>query len=245
MLFRLLAAGLFIWFGLSPALAADISVTHMSIGGVDRSYALYVPQTAAAGGAPLLVLLHGSGDSGESIAQLWKDMADRNGIVLLAPYARHDDAWRLADDGPDVIHAMVDAVGAKVPVDGKRIYLFGHSGGAVYALLLGMLEAPYFAAVAVHAGSWREPSEFNAIKYAQRKIPVAIVIGDQDEYFSMASVRRTEDALKTAGFPVEVTVIPGHHHTFGETDAPGIDNDAWSFLSAHALDGPPAFVTYR
>ncbi len=240
-IFTLVLAGL--W--LHAARAAEIARGHASIGGVDRTYALYVPQTAAAGGAPLLVLLHGSGGSGLRIAQLWKDMAERNGIVLLAPDAFRNDRWRLREDSPEVIHAIIDAACAPVPVDGRRIYLFGQSGGAVYALLLGMLEAPYFAAVAVHAGSWRNAQDYNAIKFARRKIPVAIIIGSEDEFFSVASVRRTEDALRTAGFPVQTTILPGQHHAFFEGNAAEIEDDAWRFLSGHALDGPPAFVSYR
>ena len=246
MILRLSMLGLFLWLAAAAqAQTADIVTQHTSVDGVDRSYALYVPETATPKGAPLLVLLHGSGGNGMGIAQLWKDKADQEGIVLLAPNARHNDAWRLKADAPDVIHAMVDEVGAKIPLDGQKIYLFGQSGGAVYSLMLGMLEAPYFAAIAIHAGSWRDPSEYKAIQFAQRKIPMAIIIGDLGEYFSVASVRRTEDALKMAGFPVEVTVIPGQHHGFNETDAPEIEHDAWCFLSAHTLDGAPAFVTYR
>jgi dienelactone hydrolase len=108
-----------------------------------------------------------------------------------------------------------------------------------------MLESPYFAAVAVHAGSWRHPDECRAIKFAQRKIPLNIIIGDEDEFFTMASVNNTRDALEKAGFPIEVTVIPGQHHGFNPADAPEIEHDAWTFLSSHSLDGPPGFVTYR
>jgi len=230
---------------LHPACAAEIVAGHITLAGADRTYALYAPPGASQTGAPLLVLLHGSGGNGHRIAELWKDMADKNGIILLAPDAFRNDRWRLREDGPDVIHAIIGAACAALPVDGKRIYLFGQSGGAVYALMLGMLEAPYFAAVAVHAGSWRNARDYNAIAFARRKIPVSIIIGSEDEFFSMASVRRTQDALKAAGFPAEVTVLPGQHHAFYEANAAEIEKDAWTFLSAHSLDSAPAFISYR
>ena len=246
MAFRFAVLGLCLWLSAAPAArAAGVWLEHTQVDGVARTYALYVPQTANPKGAPLLVLLHGSGGNGAGIAELWKDKADKEGIVLLAPDARHNDAWRLKQDAPGILHALIDEVGAKYMIDGRRIYLFGQSGGAVYSLMLAMLESPYFAAVAVHAGSWRYPEEFKAIGFAQRKIPLAIVIGDQDAHFTIASVRRTEDALKAAGFPVQVTVIAGQHHGFNAGNAPEIENDAWAFLSAHALIGAPAFVIYR
>ncbi len=230
---------------LNPAGAAEIAIQHIEAGGRHRTYALYVPPTASSAGAPLLVLLHGSGGSGAHIAELWMATADREGIILVAPDAWHNDAWRLKDDPPDVIHAMIDEAGANHAIDARRIYLFRQSGGAVYSLLLGMLEAPYFAAVAVHAGSWRHAQDYNAIKFAQRKIPVAVIIGSEDEFFPIASVRRTEEALHSAGFPTEVTILPGQHHAFFDGNAAEIENDAWQFLSGYALDGPPAFVSYR
>jgi len=226
------------------ARGADIAKHDVSFGGRARSYYLYVPPSLPGAPAPLLVLLHGSGRDGHAIIRLWKADADRHGLVLLAPNALHLSAWRLRDDGPGFIRAAIAAVAGGYSIDARRVYLFGQSGGAVYALLLSMLESRFFAATAVHAGAWRTPLEYRALGYLKRKIPVAIVVGDRDEFFSLAAVHKTEGAMKRAGIPIAVTVIAGQHHWYDDKSAPRINPIAWDFLKARELDRPPVFSLY-
>ncbi len=199
-----------------------------------RSYSLFVPQSASASAAPLLVLLHGSYGTGAAIVGAWTAIAEQEGIVLVGPDAREREAWQLRADSPQFIRALIDDVAAKHPLDRSRIYLFGNSGGAVYALTLSMLESQLFAATAVHAGAWRGRNEFRAVPYAQRKIPIAIFIGDKDEYFPLFTVRKTQSALEQAGHPVRVTVIPGHSHSYAQAAAE-VNRDAWDFMKANRL----------
>ena len=235
-------AALVLWPTLASA--ADIAKRTLAFGERMRSYYLYVPESLPAGRAPLLVLLHGSGRDGHAIIRLWKADADRNGIMLLAPNALHRDAWRLRDDSPDFIRAAIDAAASEHAIDARRLYLFGQSGGAVYALLLSMIESEYFAATAVHAGAWRTPLEFRALHYLKRNIPVAIVIGSRDEFFPLAAVHKTERAMKRAGIPIEVTVIAGQHHWYNGKSAPQINPISWEFLRSKHLAQPPVFSRY-
>jgi poly(3-hydroxybutyrate) depolymerase len=198
-----------------------------------RSYSLFVP-TSAAAPSPLLVLLHGSYGTGAALVSWWMSLAEQEGIVLAAPEARERAAWQLRADGPQFIRAVIEQVAAKHPIDRGRIYLFGSSGGAVYSLTLSMLESQLFAATAVHAGAWRAPNEFRAVPYAKRKIPIAIFIGDKDEYFPLFAVRKTQSALEKAGHPVQVTVIPGHTHPYADV-ALEVNRSAWQFMKANRL----------
>jgi poly(3-hydroxybutyrate) depolymerase len=202
--------------------------------GLKRSYALFAPASAATSPAPLLVLLHGSYGSGAAIVSWWTSIAEQEGIVLVGPDAREREAWQLRADGPQFIRALIDNVAAKHPIDRGRIYLFGSSGGAVYSLTLSMLESQLFAATAVHAGAWRAPNEFRAVPYAKRKIPIAIFIGDKDEYFPLFAVRKTQSALEKAGHPVTVTVIAGHTHPYADV-ALEVNRSAWQFMKANRL----------
>lgn len=201
---------------------------------VKRSYSLFAPPTAAATGAPLLVLLHGSFGNGAGIVSSWIPVAEQEGIVLAGPDAREREAWQLRADGPEFIRALIDNVAIKHSIDRSRIYLFGVSGGAVYSLTLSMLESQLFAATAVHAGAWRAPNEFRAIPYARRKIPIAIFVGDRDEYFPVFAVRKTQKVLEKAGHTVSVTVIPGHRHAYGEVAAE-VNRSAWEFMKGNRL----------
>jgi poly(3-hydroxybutyrate) depolymerase len=193
----------------------------------------------------LLVLLHGSYGNGGDMIALWQADADREGIILVAPNALYKDGWRVGPDGPEFVCALADEIAGRYHADRRRIYLFGHSGGAVFALHLAILESKFFAAAAVLAGAFREARDFSAIPYATRKTPLAIVIGDKDQFFAMSSVTNTQHVLERAGFPVQVTVVPGMNHWYTQKVAPGVNATAWDFLKTQALGDPPAYVAYH
>jgi poly(3-hydroxybutyrate) depolymerase len=212
-----------------------VSADSFEFAGIKRSYSLFVPTSAtAAAPAPLIVLLHGSYSNAAAIVSWWTSIAEQEGIVLVAPDAREREAWQLRADGPQFIRALIDEAAAKQPIDRGRIYLFGSSGGAVYSLTLSMIESQLFAATAVHAGAWRAPKEFRAVPYAKRKIPIAIFIGDKDEYFPLFAVRKTQSALEKAGHPVKLTVMPGHRHAYADV-ALEVNRNAWQFMKANRL----------
>lgn len=220
----------------SPAVSAAPSKESFQFAGLKRSFSLFTPPPAGDSPAPpLLVLLHGSYSDGRAIVSWWTDVASSEGIVLAGPDAREREAWQIRADGPQFIRALIDAVELKHPIDRRRIYLFGSSGGAVYSLTLSMIESELFAATAVHAGVWRTGNEFRAVPYAKRKLPVAIFIGDKDEYFPLLAVRKTQSALEQAGHPVSVTVIPGHTHAYSKV-APEVNRSAWEFLKVNRLE---------
>jgi poly(3-hydroxybutyrate) depolymerase len=244
-MFKSFLTALAIAFALQPALAAgDIAKETIAFGGRDRTYYLYVPAAPAPVPMPMIVLLHGTGGNGLYMAQMWEDVATREGIALLAPDSLHSGAgWDLRVDGPDYIRAVLAQVGAAHAIDSQRVYLFGQSGGAVYALQLGMLESEFFAAVAVHAGSWRHPDEYEAMRYAKRKIPVSISIGDKDEYFSMESVQNTQRVLTDGGFPITVNILKDRVHRYSDVPA-NFNAGVWTFLRGHVLPGDPKYADY-
>jgi poly(3-hydroxybutyrate) depolymerase len=227
-----------------PAQAAVPVRQTLSFDGQDRTYYLYVPD-GGQGLLPMVVLLHGSGGNGAFMISRWQDIAAREHIFLLAPDSLHTDiGWDIRNDGPDYIHAAIQTVAAGHPIDFHRLYLFGQSGGAVYALNLAMLESEYFAAAAYHAGGWRKPAEYHFTDYAKRKIPVAAYVGDKDEYFSLSSVQETERILTQRSFPAELHLLPGRVHAY--TDVPADFHDTvWSFLKANVMTDLPKYAPYR
>jgi len=229
----------------TEALAADkITKETFGHGGTTRTYYLYVPESVtSASPAPLLVLLHGSGRNGLTLAEPWKDLAKKQGIILAGPDAITSAGWNMGPDGPAFLSALVDVVSAQHPVDPRRVYLFGHSAGAVHALVLGLLESQYFAAAAVHAGAL-PPEVYPYIARAPRKIPLAIWVGTNDAFFPLKAVRATRDALVAEKLDVKLTEIGGHTHDYYGS-ASGINREAWDFLKPHALDADPVFTKYE
>lgn len=207
-----------------------------------RSYYLFVPATLKAP-APLIVLLHGSGRNGMSLVEKWKDLASKEGLIIVGPDAESGGGWSTPGDGPDFLHDLVEALKSQYPIDPRRVYLFGHSAGAVFALLMSTIESEYFAATAVHAGAFRSPQEFQTMGNATRKIPLAIWVGTNDPYFSLRDVRATRDAFSSQGFTIEVTEMAGHDHWYYDL-APGINRDAWGFLKKYELTTDPRYSEY-
>jgi poly(3-hydroxybutyrate) depolymerase len=219
-----------------------VSKESIESGGRKRTYYLFAPASLKPQ-APLVVLFHGSGRDGLSLVEKWKDLAAREGFLIVGPNSRDSSLWRIPDDGPEFIRDLVEALRAKYTLDARRVYLFGHSAGAVFALHLALRESEYFAAAAVHAGAWREQGEFDSLEQAKRKTSVAIVVGDRDSFFPLDAVRATEAALKEHGHRVEVTVMKGHDHWYYDL-APGINRGAWDFLKGKSLDADPKYTAH-
>jgi poly(3-hydroxybutyrate) depolymerase len=211
--------------------------------GKKRTYYLFVPSTVKSP-APLIITLHGSGRNGLSLVEKWKDLASKEGIIIAGPDSQNSQSWNTPEDGPDFLQELVEELKSKYPVNPRRVYLFGHSGGAVFALGISMFESKYFAATAIHAGAWREAQEFSLIDYAKRKIPVAIVVGDKDQFFPVASVKATGERLKEKGFDVEMTVMKGHTHWYYDA-GPKINAQLWEFLKKYELGEEPEYERYQ
>jgi predicted esterase len=219
-----------------------VSKETIESGGRKRAYYLFAPASLKPS-APLVVLLHGSGRDGLSLVDKWKELAAREGFLVAGPNSRDSKGWSVPNDGPDFIRDLVEALRAKYALDARRVYLFGHSAGAVFAMNLLMMESEYFAAAAVHAGAWRERGEFDALEQAKRKTSLAIFVGDRDPFFPLDAVRATEAALKGRGHEIEVAVMKGHDHWYYDL-APGINRDAWDFLKRRALDADPKYTPH-
>jgi poly(3-hydroxybutyrate) depolymerase len=226
-----------------PAAAAEkIEKLTFGSGGKNRTYYLFVPEKASAGNAPMIVLLHGSGRNGKSLVDPWVPLAKAEGIILAAPDALDPRGWRVPEDGPEVVYDLMEMLRVKYEVDSHRMFLFGHSAGAIQALQLAALESQYFAAVAVHAGAL-DPAFYPFLDRAPRKIPIAIWVGTNDALFPVAAVRATRDALNTRGFGAQLTEVAGHTHDYYGR-ASEINKQAWIFLHQHQLEQDPVYQHY-
>lgn len=227
----------------SPGVPGKVTKEQFTHGGRQVPYFLFVPKAPTApASAPLLVLFHGSARDGSSIVEPWKELAEKEGIVLVAPDAQNPQRWNVPVDGPETVCALVDQLRQSLPVvNPRRLYLFGHSGGAVFVLYMAMLESDYFAAGALHAGAWRSPEEFTSVDLLGRRIPLALTVGSNDRFFSLDAVNATADALKKAGVPVVTRVIPNHDHNYYVMSG-DVNEWAWTALKGHVLPAEPVYT---
>ena len=226
------------------ALAQKIAKETIVSEGKKRTYYLYVPKNVQPSSpVPLLVLLHGSGHVGLSLAEKWDKLAEKEGVIIVAPDSADSALWSVPGDGPAFLHELVESIKTKYPINKKRVYLFGHSGGATFALLMSLYESEYFAATAIHAGAL-PPEATVLIDLAKRKTPIQIQVGTVDDFFPLAIVRATRDLLNTRGFSVQLIEIPGHNHWYYDL-APKINQDAWEFLKTKELSDEPRYEEYK
>src|SRR5881628_170858 len=80
--------------------------------GKRRTFYLFAPAGIKAP-APLIVLLHGSGRNGNSLVEKWKDLAAKEGIVLVGPDAQDSRAWSMHADGPQFLYDLVESLKTK------------------------------------------------------------------------------------------------------------------------------------
>jgi poly(3-hydroxybutyrate) depolymerase len=221
---------------------AKIEKQTFTSGGIQRTVYTFVPEKAAAAPAPLIITLHGSGRDGKILVDHWKDLASKEGIILAGPDATIRDGWDLAKDGPEVLHDLVEDLKARYKIDDRRVYIFGHSAGAIHGLALGVLESEYFAAIAAHAGVLQRELGQHA-KDAPRKLPIGMWVGTTDRLFPVDIVRATHTALKSFGYPAELTEIPRHTHDY-YSRAGQINKEVWAFLQRQKLEKEPRYQEY-
>lgn len=202
--------------------------------GKKRVYYFFAPEGAnASTPLPLVIPLLGKGRDAKKAIERWKELALRENFVVASPMALSRSGWGGADDGPEFFRGFVESIKAKCAINTQRIYLFGHKESASMAIALGLIESEYYAAVASNFGSL-DTFSYRLIDAARRKIPVAMMIGRDDPFFPLETIKAARDALNARSFPVEIILIPGHDNDYNR----GFDlvnRTAWEFLKAHEL----------
>lgn len=212
--------------------------------GKERSYYLFVPESVKKNSpAPLLVLLHGSGRDGKILIEHWKKLAEQEGIILVGPNATRSTGWAVPEDGPLFLFDVVEKLKSEHSIDSKRVYLFGHSAGAVFSLFMSMFESNYFAATAVSAGAIKKEN-YSLLDEAERKTPIALFVGTKDPFFPLAEVRRTRDIFIEKKFTIELTEIPNLDHNYYSKSSE-INEKAWNFLKKYQLENEQKYKQYQ
>jgi len=222
----------FLGCGASPGNQSSSAPGSIQFQGSEYPYAVFVPSIYDGVHAlPAILLIHGGGGNGPDFLKLWQDFAEKNGIILVAPTLPLGAA--LETQVPELFPALMDLVKTQWKVDSRRIYLFGYSAGGYSTFDAAMLDSTYFAAAGVFAAIIT-PDYYWIVQKAQRKTPVAIYIGDHDQFFSLMQTRATRDLLLAKGFPVHYVEIPNQDHNYPAI-AGWVNQDVWTFMSQYSL----------
>ena len=170
------------------------------------------------GPAPLLLYLHGGGESGDDLrlktCGLPKRIADGESFpfIVLAPQNPHTE--RLFPE--ESVFALLGEIMTSYTVDPERIYLTGYSRGGFAAWRMATQRPDLFAAfVPVAAGG------LTTYAFRTREVPVWAFHGACDEAVPLVRGAEMVEALRAAGGNVKLTVFPeaGHAQTLEQAYA--------------------------
>lgn len=206
-------------------------------------YRVYVPTSYRPGKAtPLVIALHGLGATEDSFfdsyQKLTPTLAEQHGFLLAAPLGYRIDGFygsplmgagdaaskrRTEYSEQDVLQVLA-RMKAAYAVDASRIYLIGHSMGAIGTWALGAKYPDIWAALVPFSGVGA-----TATAPRMKAIPQFVVHGDADPTVNVSGSRTMVAALKAAGAPVTYIEVPGGNHT--DVVVPNLPG-AFTFLAA-------------
>ncbi|MFY9745383.1 MAG: PHB depolymerase family esterase [Acidobacteriaceae bacterium] len=230
-------------FAVLPACAkSKDKVEHetFTFNGAPREYLVQIPSAASpTAQLPVVVLIHDQGGWATDVMGAWQGLASSRGFIAIAPESLHNTMWDSTVDGPAYLHAVVDEVAKKHPIDRSRVYLFGVLSGGVYATAVGIYDSEYWAATAVHAAIM-DPSNYSLFSHAVRKEPFEDWVGDQDADHDLRLMGNEHDAFVKAGFPFELKIIPNSSGSYGNVEDE-VNEGSWKFFTKyHIGNGSPA-----
>ena len=116
----------------------------------ERDAILQVPRSEPKSTLPLLVLLHGAGQSAEDMFWYLGSAHEEAAVAVLAPNSRRQTWDALTGRfGPDVdfLNRALEKTFETLAVDATRIAVGGFSDGATYAISLGLINGDLFKRV--------------------------------------------------------------------------------------------------
>ena len=170
---------------------------------------------------PLVVFLHGAGERGDTLVDVYRNGPFRFGeqtdfpFLMVAPQCPNNDYWGAhIETLDDFLEDMLE----NLPVDRDRVYLTGLSMGGTGTWLWSLASPQKFAAILPVCGTgvyWYGE--------ALRDVPVWAWHGDVDSVVPVQESVNMVSAVNKRGGCAKITILPG------------IDHDSW--VQAYEGDG--------
>lgn len=149
---------------------------------------------------PLVVGLHGSGWLGHKIS--FKPLTTPPGPTFSVTPIDMAGPWQI-----DFLNAYLDELLAILPVDRDRVYLEGHSLGAMATWEWAIDNPERFAAISPRAGIG-EPYRASRLK----NVPSWVIHGENDNVIPNGFADEMVTALQSQGASVRLSIIKGGEH---------------------------------
>lgn len=219
---------------------AGFELREVSVNGRTIPYVLYTPYEIVRGQKPeklpLVVFLHGSGESGT------------NGFKVMAHGPQRDLLWSrerwpayivmpqkpeerlLWDKYDDLVLAAVDEVMNERAIDKDRVYLTGLSQGGYGTWALGAKYADRWAALAPVCG-WISD---DTIPAKVKGLPIWAFHGGADDVVKPEGTSETVKKVNAAGGSAKATIYPGVNHNSWEKAYGDGEMAKWMFQQRRA-----------
>lgn len=176
-----------------PQLSGLLSKASIKVAGHSRSYRTYVPKGLPQG-APLVVVMHGSGEGPQQIrlgtGHAFERLADLHGFAVAYPKSfgfDWNDCSSIGDtrvngvtaDDAGFIAAMVDQLVGELGIDPARVFATGVSSGGSMAIRLALEHPGRYRAVAAVVANLPAAQNFQCKPVAQGT-SVMLMNGTQD-----------------------------------------------------------------
>lgn len=200
-----------------------------------REDRLFVPRTIGAEPVPLVVALHGTGDTPQSMATYsgLDRLANEKGFLLVYPSAIRG-RWKVenaesADTNRDIrfMDVLVERLSSRFNLDLRRIHAVGMSNGATFAQLWGAHRSEQIAAIVAYAGTTPTGTPI-----PKRPFPVILVVGAKDFQAPVESIRQAAAQYRRDHHPVELIIVDNLGHAWARSTNPQV----WQFLSEHCQE---------
>lgn len=176
---------------------------------------------------PLIIDLHGSGWLGHKIS--FKRRNGRTDPTFGVTPINMGGPWQI-----DFLNAYLDELLAILPIDRDRIFVQGHSLGAMATWEWAMDNPERFAAISPRAGVG-EPYRAVRLKY----VPSWVIHGENDEVIPSGFAEQMVTALQAQGSGVRLSIISGGEHNM----PPDLDQGQvveWYLRQTRSHAVPPA-----
>ncbi|MEO8877388.1 MAG: hypothetical protein ABI461_17470, partial [Polyangiaceae bacterium] len=214
----------------SGSLTPGTTTLTITAASQSRSVLLHVPASVTGHMLPLVIALHGDGDTNTNFVNVTTTLqakSDADGFVLAAPQGITRDVvvgtqtiqsidWDPYNNTPtnidlpllDMIRTQLVATGS---IDTKNISVYGYSQGGFMSFRYGMVASASLSCAAVLAAGdpygGGNPTEVTG---AARKIPVSIQVGTNDSLLGTAQSAKM--LLMSNGNPLDYHEISGAGH---------------------------------
>jgi poly(3-hydroxybutyrate) depolymerase len=191
-------------------------------------YRMYVPtKYDGARAYPLIVALHGLGGTEDSFFENYDKqlppLAEQHGYIVVAPLGYRVDGsygWGLGTPPADPatratqerseqdVMEVLRLVRGQYRIDEQRIYLLGHSRGAIGTWKIAPKFPDIWTAIAPISGSGA-PATLERIRH----VPEIVVHGDADPTVNVQGSRAMVAQMKALGIEHQYIEVPGGNHS--------------------------------